>query len=66
MNFYLKHFEEDVEENILLAEIDMLNTRDDIDGFIVQLPLPKHIDEQKIIDSIDPRKDVDGFTKENI
>lgn len=45
----------------LLAKVDELNTNSEIDGFIVQLPLPKHIDEQKIIQAIDPNKDVDGF-----
>lgn len=66
MNFYLKHFEENISEDILIEEIKDFNKRNDIDGFIVQLPLPKHINEQKIIDLIDPKKDVDGFTKENI
>ena len=46
--------------------MDKLNKDDDVDGFIVQLPLPKHIDEQKIIEAIDPRKDVDGFHPENV
>ncbi len=50
----------------LLDEIERLNGDDDVDGFIVQLPLPKHIDEQKIIEAIDPRKDVDGFHPENV
>ncbi len=66
MNFLLKHFDENVSEDILISEIKDFNSSDDIDWFIVQLPLPKHINEQKIIDLIDPRKDVDGFTKENI
>ncbi|MBQ4279232.1 MAG: bifunctional 5,10-methylene-tetrahydrofolate dehydrogenase/5,10-methylene-tetrahydrofolate cyclohydrolase [Rikenellaceae bacterium] len=52
---------EETTEAELLAEIDRLNKRDDVDGFIVQLPLPKHISEQKVIEAIDPRKDVDGF-----
>lgn len=52
-------------EEQLLKEVDRLNNDDDVDGFIVQLPLPKHIDEQKIIEAIDPRKDVDGFHPEN-
>lgn len=49
----------------LLEAVDFLNNDDDIDGFIVQLPLPSHIDEQKVIESIDPLKDVDGFRPEN-
>lgn len=49
----------------LLEAVDFLNNDDDIDGFIVQLPLPAHIDEQKVIESIDPLKDVDGFRPEN-
>lgn len=48
-------------EQALLEQIEMLNADDDVDGFIVQLPLPKHISEQKVIEAIDPRKDVDGF-----
>ena len=57
--------DESISEEALLAEIDRLNRDDDVDGFIVQLPLPKHIDEQKIIMAIDPKKDVDGFHPEN-
>jgi methylenetetrahydrofolate dehydrogenase (NADP+)/methenyltetrahydrofolate cyclohydrolase len=56
----------DVTEQVLLAEIHMLNNDDDIDGFIVQLPLPKHINEQKIVQTIDPLKDVDGFHPVNV
>jgi len=48
-------------EDELLSEIEKLNNNDDIDGFIVQLPLPKHIDEQKVTEAISPDKDVDGF-----
>ena len=51
----------DTSEADLLAAIDGLNNNDDIDGFIVQLPLPKHIDEQKVTEAIAPEKDVDGF-----
>ena len=58
-------FDESISEEALLAEIDKLNRDDDVDGFIVQLPLPKHIDEQKVIMAIDPKKDVDGFHPEN-
>ncbi len=53
--------EKDVTEAHLLSEIDKLNNDDDLDGFIVQLPLPKHINEQKITEAINPKKDVDGF-----
>ena len=62
----LIRYEEDVTEEKLLACVDRLNTDDDVDGFIVQLPLPKHIDEQKIIEAIDYRKDVDGFHPVNV
>lgn len=53
-------------ENDLLQKINELNTNPDIDGFIVQLPLPKHIDEQKVIEAIHPSKDVDGFHPVNV
>lgn len=56
---------EDISEVELLAKIKDLNEDDDLDGFIVQLPLPKHIDEQKILLAIDPDKDVDGFHPTN-
>ena len=56
---------EETTQDELLKEIARLNADDEVDGFIVQLPLPKHIDEQKIIEAIDPRKDVDGFHPEN-
>ena len=55
-----------VTEAELLARIEELNNDDDVDGFIVQLPLPKHISEQKIIEAIDYRKDVDGFHPINV
>ena len=58
--------EEDVTEEELLQEIARLNADPELDGLIVQLPLPKHIDEQKIIESIDYRKDVDGFHPSNV
>lgn len=57
----LIRYEEDVTEEELLAKVDELNNDCDVDGFIVQLPLPRHIDEQKITEAIDYRKDVDGF-----
>lgn len=56
---------EETSEQELLDKIDGLNKDADVDGFIVQLPLPKHISEQKIIEAIDPKKDVDGFHPEN-
>lgn len=57
----LIRYEADVTEEELLAKVAELNNDNDVDGFIVQLPLPKHIDEQKITEAIDYRKDVDGF-----
>lgn len=62
----LKRFEEDITEAELLAEIEGMNQDPDLDGFIIQLPLPKHIDEQKIIEAVDPTKDVDGFHPVNV
>ena len=62
----LIRFEDDVTEEKLLETIASLNANDDIDGFIVQLPLPKHIHEQKVIEAIDYRKDVDGFHPINV
>ncbi|MFK5878064.1 MAG: tetrahydrofolate dehydrogenase/cyclohydrolase catalytic domain-containing protein [Flavobacteriaceae bacterium] len=53
-------------EEVLLENIERLNNDDDIDGFIVQLPLPKHIDEQKVLMVINPDKDVDGFHPTNV
>jgi methylenetetrahydrofolate dehydrogenase (NADP+)/methenyltetrahydrofolate cyclohydrolase len=57
---------EETSEEDLLNEIAILNRSNDIDGFIVQLPLPKHIDEQKVLMAIDPDKDVDGFHPTNV
>jgi len=62
----LIRFEENVPEAELLAKVKELNEDSDVDGFIVQLPLPKHIDEQKVIMAIDYRKDVDGFHPINV
>ncbi len=62
----LIRFEEDVTETRLLETIEKLNHDDDVHGFIVQLPLPKHINEQRIIEAVDPRKDVDGFHPINV
>ncbi|WP_372947128.1 bifunctional methylenetetrahydrofolate dehydrogenase/methenyltetrahydrofolate cyclohydrolase FolD [Mariniphaga sp.] len=62
----LIRYEDDVTEDELLAKVNELNEDPDIDGFIVQLPLPAHISEQKVIEAIDPKKDVDGFHPENV
>ena len=59
-------YEDDVTEEELLAKVKELNEDEGVDGFIVQLPLPKHIDEQKVIMAIDYRKDVDGFHPVNV
>ena len=59
-------YEDDVTESELLDAIARLNSDPDVDGFIVQLPLPRHIDEQRIIEAIDYRKDVDGFHPVNV
>lgn len=62
----LIRYEDDVTEEELLACVDRLNHDDEVDGFIVQLPLPKHIDKQRVIEAIDYRKDVDGFHPINV
>ena len=62
----LIRYEDNITEEELLDCVKKLNEDDDVDGFIVQLPLPKHIDEQKIIEAIDYRKDVDGFHPINV
>lgn len=62
----LIRYEDDVTEKELLAKVHELNEDESLDGFIVQLPLPKHISEQKIIEAIDPKKDVDGFHPINV
>ena len=62
----LIRFEDNVSEEELLACVDKLNKDADVDGFIVQLPLPEHISEQKVIEAIDYRKDVDGFNPINV
>lgn len=68
VGFYSKNIEldENISEEELLQEIDKLNKNDRINGILVQLPLPSHINELKIIDSISPEKDVDGFHVANI
>jgi len=65
-NSTLIKFDSSIGEEELLEEIDKLNTNNDIDGFIVQLPLPKHIAEQKVTEAISPEKDVDGFHPVNL
>ena len=62
----LIRYETDITEEMLLNKVQELNNDPDIDGFIVQLPLPKHIDEQKVTEAIDYRKDVDGFHPVNV
>ncbi len=62
----LVHLPEEITEHELLFEIEKLNLNPDIDGYIVQLPLPKQINEKKILLAIDPMKDVDGFHPENV
>lgn len=59
-------FEDTITEDELLKTVNELNNNPEIDGFIVQLPLPRHINEQKLIEAIDPRKDVDGFHPVNV
>ncbi len=62
----LIRFEDDVTETELLAKIEELNNDDDVDGFIVQLPLPRHIPENNILEAINYKKDVDGFHPVNV
>lgn len=65
-NSTLINLPEDTSEEKLLQEIYVLNNNNDIDGFIVQLPLPKHIDEEKVLNAVNPDKDVDGFHPTNV
>jgi methylenetetrahydrofolate dehydrogenase (NADP+) / methenyltetrahydrofolate cyclohydrolase len=62
----LIHLPDTVEESVLLAKVEELNNDNEIDGFIVQSPLPKHISDEKVINAISPAKDVDGFHPENL
>jgi methylenetetrahydrofolate dehydrogenase (NADP+)/methenyltetrahydrofolate cyclohydrolase len=62
----LKEYADDISEADLLAEIEKLNNDPDVDGYIVQLPLPKHISEDRVIETVDPDKDVDGFHVQNV
>jgi len=66
IDFFLYHFEEDWEEKVLLEKIESLNNNKKVSGIICQLPLPEKIDTKKVIDSIHPLKDVDGFTNINM
>ena len=59
-------YPDDVKEKVILEKIDELNKDNSVSGILVQLPLPKHIDKQKIIEAIDPSKDVDGFHPMNV
>lgn len=65
-NSTVLRFEDNITEEEMLKQVDKLNNDPDIDGFILQLPLPKHISEQKVIEAIDPKKDVDGFHPINL
>ena len=58
-------FDDSISESELISQIQNINENDDIDGFIVQLPLPKHIDQEKILNKVSPDKDVDGFHPNN-
>ena len=62
----LYELSKETSEDQLLSKIKKLNNHDDIDGFIVQLPLPKHINEQKVLMAVSPDKDVDGFHPANV
>ena len=62
----LSRFEDNVSEDELLTKIEEFNNDENVDGFIVQLPLPRHISEQKIIQTINPAKDIDGFHPANV
>ncbi|MDX9845847.1 MAG: bifunctional methylenetetrahydrofolate dehydrogenase/methenyltetrahydrofolate cyclohydrolase FolD [Tenuifilaceae bacterium] len=65
-NSTVLRFESTISEEQLLDEVSKLNNNPEIDGFIVQMPLPKHISDQKVIEAIDPKKDVDGFHPVNV
>ncbi|MEO1051162.1 MAG: bifunctional 5,10-methylenetetrahydrofolate dehydrogenase/5,10-methenyltetrahydrofolate cyclohydrolase [Bacteroidota bacterium] len=64
-DYTLMHFAKTISEQKLIKHIDQLNEDEDIDGFIVQLPLPDHISVENVTESISPEKDVDGFTNQN-
>lgn len=62
----LLRFDASISEDELLKAVEKLNNDDSVDGFIVQLPLPKHISEEKVTEAVDPQKDVDGFHPQNV
>ena len=66
LNSEVIKYPDSVEEKVILNKIDELNKKDSVSGILVQLPLPKHIDKQKIIEAIHPSKDVDGFHPMNV
>ena len=66
INVSIYEFSSNVSKNVLASEIDKLNENNDIDGILVQLPLPAHIIENEIVERISPIKDVDGFSAENL
>ena len=66
INSQVIKYSEDVEEKVVLNKIKELNSDNKISGILVQLPLPKHIDKRKVIETIDPVKDVDGFHPVNV
>jgi len=66
INSQVYKFDANVEQSVILDKINSLNKDDSVDGILVQLPLPKHINEHKIINAIDPKKDVDGFHPDNV
>lgn len=66
VDFHLEHLPEDTEEEQLLQLIEQYNSNEEVDGILVQLPLPKHINEKTVIERISPDKDVDGFHPINV
>ena len=65
-NSTLHRFPAEITQEELISKIEIINKNDDVDGLIVQLPLPSHIDEDAVINAIHPSKDVDGFHPENV
>ena len=63
---HVHHFHTNISENELILEIDKMNNNQDINGILIQLPLPKHINEEKVLNEISILKDVDGFGATNI
>ena len=64
-DFTLMHFASTISEDNLIRHVENLNADEDIDGFIVQIPLPEHISVERVTESVKPEKDVDGFTNQN-